>query len=48
MAKKEIDKPSQVGEFQMSLITTIVMLGVGKEWEDIAYRFLVAVKTTQN
>ncbi len=37
MAEKEIDKPSQVDESQMSLITAMVMLGVGKEWEDVAY-----------
>jgi hypothetical protein len=37
MAKKEIDKPNQIDESQMSLFTVMAMLGVGKEWEDVAY-----------
>jgi hypothetical protein len=36
MVVKEIDKPNQVDESQMSLIIAMVMSGVGKEWEDIA------------
>ncbi len=35
MVEKDIDKPSQVDENQMSLVTTMAMLRVGKEWEDI-------------
>ncbi len=36
MEVKEIDKPSQVSEFQLSLAIVITMSRVGKEWEDIA------------
>jgi hypothetical protein len=35
MVEKEIDKPSQVGESQLSLTTIVAMLGVKKEWEDV-------------
>jgi hypothetical protein len=35
MVEKDIDKPSQVDENQMSLVTTMAMLRVGKEWEDV-------------
>lgn len=35
MVEKEVDKLSQVGESQMSLITIVAMSGVGKEWENI-------------
>ncbi len=37
MVVKEIDKPNPIDESQMSLIITMIMSGVGKEWEDIAY-----------
>jgi len=43
MTEQEIDKPIQVDESQMSLITIVAMSRVGKEWEDVADRFLVAV-----
>ncbi len=36
MAMKEINKPNQVDESQMSLITIMVMSRAGQEWEDIA------------
>jgi hypothetical protein len=36
MAKKEIDKPSQVGEPQLFLAIVVTMLIVGKEWENVA------------
>ncbi len=48
MVEKDIDKPSQVDENQMSLVTTMAMLRVGKEWEDVVNWFLVAVKITQD
>jgi len=38
--EKEIYKPSQVGESQISLVITDVVLGIGKKWEDIVDRFL--------
>lgn len=46
MAEKEIDKPSQVGESQLSLSIVVAMLGVRKEWEDVADWFLMAGKIT--
>ncbi len=46
MAEKEIDKPSQVGESQLSLTTIVAMLGVRKEWEDVRDQFLIAVNIT--
>jgi hypothetical protein len=48
LVEKEINKPNKVGESQISLVTTIAVSGVGKEWEDIVDRFLVAIKTTQD
>lgn len=36
MAVKEINKPNQVDESQMSLITIMVMSRVGQECEDVA------------
>ncbi len=41
MVEKEIDKPSQVGESQLSLTTIVAMLGVKKEWEDVTNWFLI-------
>jgi hypothetical protein len=46
MEEKEIDKPSQVNEFQLSLAIVIAMSRVGKEWEDITDQFLVTIKIT--
>lgn len=46
MEEKEIDKPSQVSEFQLSLAIPIAMSGVGKKWEDVVDQFLVTIKTT--
>ncbi len=48
MAEKEINKPSQVGEFQISLVTIDVMSRVGNEWEDIVDYIFVAIKTTRD
>jgi hypothetical protein len=48
MAEKEINKPSQVGEFQISLVTIDVMSKVGNEWEDVVDYFFVAIKTTRD
>ncbi len=48
MVEKDIDKPSQVDENQMSLVTTMAMLKVGKEWEDIVNWFIVIIKITQD
>jgi hypothetical protein len=45
MVGKEIDKPGQVDESQMSLVIVMAMSGVGKEWEDVVDRNLVVVKT---
>ncbi len=36
MVEKEIDKPNQVDESQMSLVITMTMSRVGKKWEDVA------------
>ncbi len=44
MEEKEIDKPSQVSEFQLSLTIAIAMSRVGKEWEDITNQFLITIK----
>jgi hypothetical protein len=46
MVKKEVDKQSQVDEFQMSLVTTVVMSRIGKKWEYVVDQFIVIVKTT--
>ncbi len=46
MEEKEIDKPSQVNKFQLSLAIVIAMSRVGKEWEDITDQFLVTIKIT--
>jgi predicted SpoU family rRNA methylase len=45
MVGKEIDKPGQVDESQMSLVIVMAMSKVGKEWEDLVDRNLVVVKT---
>jgi hypothetical protein len=42
----EINKPSQVGEFQMSLAIDVAMSRVGKECKDVVDQILVEVKTT--
>jgi hypothetical protein len=47
MVEKEVDKPNQIGESQMSLVTIVVMSWVGKEWENIVDQFLVVMKTIQ-
>ncbi len=48
MAGKEINKPGQVDESQMSLVIVIAMLGVGKKWKDVANWSLIVVKTIQD